>query len=104
MLYSNYMAGSFLHAWLYSATGQYLNDSVILFSDLANAFLKPAESSSSILCQALEILESVYNFQWYKCNVKVQRSLLMVIRCSQSGSGLKVPFFVANLGTFMAVS
>lgn len=28
VLYINYMAGSFLHAYLYSATGQYLSDSV----------------------------------------------------------------------------
>ena len=52
----------------------------------------------------MEIMNSAYQFQWYKCNASVQKSLMLIIRRSQSYTGIEAPFFETNLSTFTSVS
>lgn len=47
---------------------------------------------------------AAYNFQWYKCNVKVRKMILMIIMRGQEKTGIIVPFFEASLETFGLVS
>lgn len=56
------------------------------------------------LLQTLEIMNSAYQFEWYKCDVNIQKSLIMMIRRTQNTTGIEVPFFETNLSTFMSVS
>lgn len=48
-------------------------------------------------------MHSAYHFEWYKCNVNVQKSLLLVIHRSQYYTGINAPFFETNLSTFTSV-
>lgn len=54
--------------------------------------------------QTIEIMNSAYHFDWYKCNVNIQKSLMLIIRRTQYYTGIEAPFFETNLSTFMSVS
>lgn len=45
-----------------------------------------------------------YNIQWYKCNAKVRRAVLMIMIRAQRDINVKVPFFELSLETFAWVS
>lgn len=64
----------------------------------------PSTNSGGCSFQTMEIMNSAYQFQWYKCNASVQKSLLLIIRRSQSYTGIEAPFFETNLSTFTSVS
>jgi gustatory receptor len=53
---------------------------------------------------SLKISEAAYNFHWYKCNAKVRKTILMIMRRSQRKVNVKCPFFEVSLETFAWVS
>lgn len=54
----------------------------------------------AILCIAShDIKFAAYSFPWYKCNVKVQKAILMMILRADRETGISVPFFEANIET-----
>jgi hypothetical protein len=46
---------------------------------------------------------AIYDFPWYKCNLKVKRAILMIIRRADRETAMTVPFFKANIETFGTV-
>lgn len=46
---------------------------------------------------------AAYRFPWYKCDDRVRRALIMIIRRADRETGINVPFFRANIETFGSV-
>lgn len=58
----------------------------------------------TILIEASTRVEkAAYNFQWYKCDSKIRKMIVLIIARSQKEVGVKVPFFKASLDTFISV-
>lgn len=53
---------------------------------------------------SVKVSEAAYNFHWYKCNAKVRKTILMIMRRSQRKVNVKCPFFEVSLETFAWVS
>lgn len=80
LIFLNYIATSTTQVFIYSIGGNILEDA--------------SES----------VKESAYSLQWYKCDIRIQKMVLMIMTRAQKKSGVDVPFFEVSLETFMAVS
>lgn len=47
---------------------------------------------------------SAYDFEWYKCNAKVRKMIIIIMMQTQKKSAVDVPFFEASIETFGSVS
>ena len=47
---------------------------------------------------------AAYESEWYKCDQKIKKNILMVMRRAGKVSGVNVPFFKASMETFASVS
>jgi gustatory receptor len=79
LIFINYIIASTTQVYVYSIGGSMLE-----------------EASSNIAFAA-------YNFQWYKCDSRVQKQILMLIIRTQRKTGVNVPFFETSLETFGVV-
>lgn len=60
--------------------------------------------SGTMLYEAsAKVSEAAYNFEWYKCDKRIQRLILLVTIRAQQRTVLKVPFFNTSLETFITV-
>ncbi|KAG5669908.1 hypothetical protein PVAND_000198 [Polypedilum vanderplanki] len=58
---------------------------------------------NTLINASTKIQQTIYEFPWYQCDVKVRKMLLMMIIRSQRPVNLKVPFFEVNLQTFSTI-
>lgn len=80
LIFVNYIVASTTQVFVYSYGGTLLEDA------------------------SISIKKSAYNMQWYRCDVRIQKMVLMIIMRAQKRSAVNVPFFEVSLETFMAVS
>ncbi|KNC30297.1 putative odorant receptor 22c [Lucilia cuprina] len=46
------------------------------------------------------VAETLYDIEWYKCDVKTRKMILMMLRRSQRPTTIAVPFFTPSLTAF----
>lgn len=56
-----------------------------------------------IIEKSTKIQQAAYNFDWYRCDVKNQKLILMILVRTRNAAAVKIPFFSASLGTFITV-
>lgn len=49
------------------------------------------------------VQEAAYNFEWYRCDLKCQKLILLAMIRAKRPTAVEVPFFKASLETFLAV-
>nr|AOE48072.1 putative odorant receptor OR6 [Scaeva pyrastri] len=79
VLYVCYSIAALSQLFLYCIGGTYVNDS------------------------SLEICDSVYLVEWYKCDAETRRMILMILIRAQRPATINVPFFTPSLPTFMGI-
>ncbi|KAI8117906.1 Odorant receptor 22c [Lucilia cuprina] len=50
--------------------------------------------------QSAAVAETLYDIEWYKCDVKTRKMILMMLRRSQRPTTIAVPFFTPSLTAF----
>jgi hypothetical protein len=80
LIFVNYIMASTTQIFVYSIGGNFLVDS------------------------STRVTNTAYNFEWYKCDVKVRKMILMMMIRGQRKTAIEVPFFEASLETFGSVS
>lgn len=78
----------------------YLNFLVGTFSDV---FIH-AYVGTLIIESSKSVAGAAYNFEWYKCDLRNQKLILMIMMRAQKAASVKMPFFNASLETFLTVS
>lgn len=76
MVFILYLCAYILQIFVYSACGNLLIDS------------------------SLKVNDAAYNFQWYKCNVKIRKAIYLIMLRAQRKVNIHVPFFEVSLETF----
>jgi gustatory receptor len=76
LIYLNYIVASTTQIYIYSIGGNML-----------------VESSTNVQ-------RAAYNFEWYKCDIKIRKLIHLMIVRSQRKTAIDVPFFEASLQTF----
>lgn len=79
LIFVNYIIASTTQVYVYAIGGTMLEDA------------------------STKIATKAYNFQWYKCNNRVQKQILMLITRAQRKTAINVPFLEATLETFGVV-
>lgn len=54
--------------------------------------------------QSAAVAETLYDIEWYKCDVQTRKMILMMLRRSQKATTISVPFFTPSLTAFSSVS
>lgn len=80
LIFVNYVIASTTQVFVYSYGGSMLED-----------------ASTNIAFNA-------YNFQWFKCDEKIRKLILLIITRAQKKTGVDVPFIPASVETFGNVS
>lgn len=57
-------------------------------------------SGNMLINSSTNIKNAAYDFQWYKCDARVRKVILMIITFAQQKVDVKVPFFEVSLETF----
>jgi len=60
-------------------------------------------AGNSIINSSTELSEAAYNVDWYKCDVRNRRMILMIMTRAQKKICMKAPFFEASLESFVVV-
>jgi len=63
-----------------------------------------ALGGSALTNSSLCFKDSAYNFEWYKCDTKSRKAVLLLIMRAQKKISITVPFFEASLETFVGVN
>ncbi|KAG5669816.1 hypothetical protein PVAND_000109 [Polypedilum vanderplanki] len=65
--------------------------------------LSYAISGNMMIEASANVAVSCYDFQWYKCNTKVRRVILMMMIRAQNSANVEIPFFEVSLETFLII-
>lgn len=80
LIYVNFLVGTFADVFLHGYVGTRLIEA------------------------SLGIREAAYDLEWYKCDVRNQKLILMIMLRARRAVAVKMPFFNASLETFITVS
>jgi len=69
---------------------------------LAEAFTY-AYAGTAIITSTGRLQEAAYNFQWYMCDARNRRMIMMIIGRAQKKICMRAPFFEASIETFLKV-
>lgn len=79
LIYLNFLMGTVTDSFAFSLVGTYLTDASLTLDDAA------------------------YSYEWYRCDVRNHKLILMILTRSQNATAVKIPFFKATLETFLGV-
>jgi hypothetical protein len=57
-------------------------------------------SGDMMITASTGIAQACYDIQWYKCNMKVRRAILLIMIRAQRKVNVKIPFLEISLETF----
>lgn len=79
LIYVNFLVGTFADVFIHGYVG------------------------TRLIQASLKIRDAAYEFAWYKCDVRNQKLILMILLRARKPAAVKMPFFNASLETFLAV-
>ena len=79
LTYINYIVTAIAQAFVYAVGGQILDDT------------------------SLSVQSAAYQVNWYKCNEKIKKTLLLMMLRSGNPSGIDVPFIHVSMETFTKI-
>lgn len=56
-----------------------------------------------ICLQSSAVADTLYDIEWYKCDARTRKMILMILRRSQRAKTIAVPFFTPSLPAFSSV-
>lgn len=86
-----------------AADAEKMNYLGFVISGFADVFLH-AYSGYCIMEASTQIKDEAYDMNWYDCDIRNQKLILMIMKRAQKPSAIYIPFVTLSLETFVKVN